>query len=130
MCLSKATKVNMKPVEKTFYKVFSVNRGTLYNLSFNFYKPHYVGEKYKESYKFKIGIPGIRKGYTSGFHGFATKIGAEAWKSRVWTVEPRSKQKVFKCRGLVRTEGCQHCNSKVRKYKSFVADTMEIIGEV
>jgi hypothetical protein len=132
MCLSKVTKVNRKPVEKTFYKVFGVKKGQLFNLSWETGAVHFVGEKREEYVKFKIDVDNdgkIRK-YTSGFHGFATKIGAEAWKNHPWIGPYGARKRIFKCRGLVRTEGYQHCNSKVRKYKSFVADTMEIIGEV
>jgi len=127
MCLSSVTTVHKKPVMRTFYKVFSVKRKKLFNLSYETGAVHFIGEKRTEAVKIKIGYGKVT--YTSGVHGFATKIGAEAWKNlkHMWS---SPKRRVFKCRGLVRTEGYQWNMDKIRRYMVFVADTMEIISEV
>jgi len=128
---------------KTFYKVFRVEldkspywalrdkRNNLYNLSWETGKVHVVGGEYENYRTAKIVFYDYEKAkrYASGFHGFATKIAAEAWVIDMKGVSGHT-GKVFKCRGLVRTEGYQIIYSKNKSYKVVVADTMEIICEV
>lgn len=136
MCLSSITKVHKKPVEKTFYKVFKVDGKYIHNVVQQRGVFRVVGEDYRDDNPFKIESWGYngRTGryrsisYQSGFHGFATKIGAEAFKKYPWLMD-RSKWVVFKCRGLVRTEGYQDL-ARENQYKTVVADTMTIIERV
>ena len=134
MCLSSVTKVHKKPVMKTFYKVF-VNCGAYLRSLRGTTKSYLIGHTYKDRVcKREISSETIRgkqgKTYRRGFHGFITLKAALSYQSKSgWLHE-----EVYKCEGLVRTEGRQSFNVDMgggfHTYKAVVADTMTIIERV